>query len=135
VTLPAVDRSAAERITIISERLAVVRAQTVQLSERAQLANMQARDVRTRQVCTHEQQVEQVRVALDAAEQELAGLHTAMLTRGVIEQAKGMLMLHRQCDSDTAFSMLVELSQHSHRKLVEVAQALVASWSSGHAPA
>ena len=49
----------------------------------------------------------------------------AMRSRAVIEQAKGILMGQRQCNSDEAFSILVRLSQQSHRKLRDVAMALV----------
>ena len=72
-----------------------------------------------------------MRATLDAVEHELEGLKTAMLTRGVIEQAKGMLMREHRVDGDEAFRMLVGLSQTSHRKLAEVAEALVREWSSG----
>jgi AmiR/NasT family two-component response regulator len=36
-----------------------------------------------------------------------------------------MLMVQRKCDADAAFDILVQLSQHSHRKLREVAQVVV----------
>ena len=49
----------------------------------------------------------------------------AMKSRAVIEQAKGILMGSRHCDADEAFRILVGLSQHSHRKLRDVAQAIV----------
>jgi GAF domain-containing protein len=49
----------------------------------------------------------------------------AMASRAIIEQAKGVLMSSRRCDADEAFAILVKLSQQSHRKLREVAQALV----------
>jgi GAF domain-containing protein len=49
----------------------------------------------------------------------------AMRSRAVIEQAKGILMGSRRCTADEAFATLIELSQHSHRKLHVVAQALV----------
>ena len=52
-------------------------------------------------------------------------LQTAMRTRAVIEQAKGILMGSRRCTSEQAFSLLVKLSQDSNRKLRDVAQALV----------
>jgi AmiR/NasT family two-component response regulator len=50
-----------------------------------------------------------------------------MRTRAVIEQAKGILMASHAVDSDAAFVMLRNHSQHSGRKLVEVAQAVVDS--------
>ena len=52
-------------------------------------------------------------------------LQTAMESRAVIEQAKGILMGQRRCGSADAFNILVKLSQDSNRKLREVAQALV----------
>jgi AmiR/NasT family two-component response regulator len=125
--------SLADRLAAISNRLITLRDQTSALSVRAQGAAARSHEVRTEQrvVCNHGQQVQQMQVALDAVEHELEGLRTAMLTRGVIEQAKGMLMLQRHIDADAAFRTLVELSQTSHRKLVEVAEALVREWSTG----
>ena len=49
----------------------------------------------------------------------------AMRSRAVIEQAKGILMATRGCSADEAFDLLVRLSQQSHRKLRDVAVALV----------
>jgi GAF domain-containing protein len=49
----------------------------------------------------------------------------AMTTRAVIEQAKGIIMGDRRCSAQDAFDLLVRLSQTSHVKLREVAQALV----------
>lgn len=54
-------------------------------------------------------------------------LQTAMQSRAVIEQAKGVLMGQRRCTAEEAFDILVNLSQHSNRKLRDVAQALVDS--------
>jgi GAF domain-containing protein len=52
-------------------------------------------------------------------------LEAAMASRAVIDQAKGILMGQRRCSAQEAFDLLVELSQHSNRKLRTVAQALV----------
>ena len=52
-------------------------------------------------------------------------LQEALPARAVIEQAKGILMGQRRCDADEAFSILVDLSQRSNRKLRDVAAALV----------
>jgi GAF domain-containing protein len=52
-------------------------------------------------------------------------LQQAMESRAVIEQAKGILMAQRRCNEVAAFSILVRLSQESHRKLRDVATALV----------
>ena len=53
-------------------------------------------------------------------------LADAMKSRAVIEQAKGMLMSSHNCSADEAFQILTRLSQNSHRKLRDVAAALVA---------
>ena len=52
-------------------------------------------------------------------------LQSAMRSRAVIEQAKGVLMGQRRCTSQEAFDVLVGLSQHTNRKLRDVAQAVV----------
>ncbi len=52
-------------------------------------------------------------------------LQTAMQSRAVIEQAKGILMGRQRCTADQAFAQLVALSQRSNRKLRDVAHALV----------
>ena len=61
-------------------------------------------------------------------------LQTAMRSRAVIEQAKGILMGQRLCSAEDAFTILVELSQRSNRKLRDVAEALVSSASPGRQP-
>jgi GAF domain-containing protein len=65
--------------------------------------------------------------ASDLAEQ----MSQAMQSRAVIEQAKGVLIGQRQCSPDEAFDMLVSLSQQSHRKLRDVAQAVVTGFADG----
>lgn len=58
--------------------------------------------------------------------QQLAGqLEEAMATRGVIEQAKGVLMASQGCSADQAFQLLVGMSQRAHIKLHDVARDLV----------
>jgi GAF domain-containing protein len=52
-------------------------------------------------------------------------LDTAMQTRAVIEQAKGILMSQRRCDATEAFNLLAAASQRSNRKLRDIAQAIV----------
>jgi transcriptional regulator with GAF, ATPase, and Fis domain len=53
-------------------------------------------------------------------------METAMRSRAVIEQAKGIIMRDRRCSADEAFTVLTKLSQHSNRKLRDVAVALIA---------
>jgi AmiR/NasT family two-component response regulator len=58
--------------------------------------------------------------------QRLAGqLQEALSTRGVIEQAKGILIARQGCSADQAFQLLVQISQRSHVKLHDVARDLV----------
>ena len=52
-------------------------------------------------------------------------LEKALESRGVIDQAKGVLMGERRISADEAFALLVELSQHSNRKLRDVAEMIV----------
>lgn len=60
-----------------------------------------------------------------------AHLQQAMNSRAVIEQAKGILMARHACTSDDAFRQLTRMSQHSNRKLRDVAAGLVAAVASG----
>ena len=52
---------------------------------------------------------------------------TALDSRDVIGQAKGIIMVRTRVNADAAFSMLVEMSQHSHVPVRIVAQELVDS--------
>jgi AmiR/NasT family two-component response regulator len=100
-----------------------LRAWALEVAERAR-STREASGV----TCNHAAEVEQVQQALTEVEAELNGLRVAMQTRAVIEQAKGMLMAQRGIDADAAFDVLVNLSQTTHRKLVEVASVLVDTW-------
>ena len=60
------------------------------------------------------------------AHQLSQNLATAMQSRAVIEQAKGILMGAQRCSADEAFQILVRASQRENRKLREIAEALVA---------
>jgi AmiR/NasT family two-component response regulator len=53
-------------------------------------------------------------------------LQTAMDSRAVIEQAKGIVMAERRCGPDEAFAFLTAVSQETNRKVRDVAAALVA---------
>lgn len=52
-------------------------------------------------------------------------LKEALSTRGVIEQAKGILVAEQGCSDDEAFGLLVAASQRTHTKLHDVAAELV----------
>jgi GAF domain-containing protein len=54
-------------------------------------------------------------------------LETALASRAVIEQAKGIIMGRQGVDEGTAFDLLRQQSQHTNTKLREVAAALVAT--------
>ncbi|MEH1100512.1 GAF and ANTAR domain-containing protein [Micromonospora sp. CPCC 205561] len=54
-------------------------------------------------------------------------MQTALRSRAVIEQAKGIIMADRRCPPDEAFALLSKLSQETNRKVRDVAQALVAN--------
>jgi GAF domain-containing protein len=53
-------------------------------------------------------------------------MQAAMHSRAVIDQARGILMARHRCDPDAAFAMLREASQHSNRKLRDIAAEIVA---------
>ena len=63
--------------------------------------------------------------ALADAVEEVAGLRTAMETRAVIEQAKGIVMRDQRCTPEEAFRILVQASNVSNRKLRDIAVSLV----------
>jgi AmiR/NasT family two-component response regulator len=71
--------------------------------------------------------VERVR----ALEAEVEQLRTAMASRAVIEQAKGVLMLLTGCRDQVAFDLLTHISSHTHRKVREIASILVGSATGG----
>ncbi|MFJ4681608.1 SpoIIE family protein phosphatase [Kitasatospora sp. NPDC088783] len=64
---------------------------------------------------------------VDRLRTELEGLRTAMRTRAVIEQAKGVLVERLGCTPDQAFDALVRRSQDENRKLAQLAADLVAT--------
>lgn len=58
------------------------------------------------------------------ASRKQANLAVALESRDVIGQAKGILMERYKLDDQQAFEALVAVSQHTHRKLREVAEEL-----------
>ena len=61
------------------------------------------------------------------AERVESNLRTALASRDVIGQAKGILMERYKIDQMRAFDMLVVASQQSHRKLRDIADELAAT--------
>lgn len=125
------DRAAEHHVEEMELHLAQLRQRSEMLGRLAQQANQRAKQARDRprQACNHAEEAREIQATLARVQHELDGLRVAMQTRGVIEQAKGMLMLEHKCSDGEAFEMLVRLSQTSHRKLFEVATTLVATWS------
>ena len=53
-------------------------------------------------------------------------LESALTSRAVIDQAKGMIMISLKCNADEAFGHLVRMSSTRHEKVRDVAQSMVA---------
>jgi hypothetical protein len=68
-------------------------------------------------------------------EEEVNGLRRAMRTRGLIEQAKGVLAERLHCDPETAFGHLSKLSQDTNTPLVDVAADVIDTAAPGMATA
>lgn len=75
--------------------------------------------------------IDAYRLAVEKAE----NLEHALESRGVIEQAKGMIMLQRRCSADDAFQTLVAASQARNKKLREIAQEVVGAATDGNSEA
>ncbi|WP_229904920.1 GAF and ANTAR domain-containing protein [Lentzea cavernae] len=58
---------------------------------------------------------------------QIQSLERALVTRAVIDQAKGVLMAVHKCSADEAFDMLVQRSQHENIKLRDIARNLLDS--------
>jgi len=69
--------------------------------------------------------------AFDAAKTTIEQLETALLSRAIIDQAKGVLMQLRHCTAEEAFDGLVRASQHRHLKLREIAVLVVDAAAAG----
>ena len=114
-----IDRAADERDRAADERERAADERDLAADERDRLADERDRAADERDRTANQR--------ADSAEQEVAGLRLAMDTRAVIEQAKGMVMLSLKIDADAAFQVLVERSQRTNTKLVEVAREIVAA--------
>lgn len=60
------------------------------------------------------------------AKRQIETLQQALVSRSVIDQAKGVLMAVHQVDPDAAFEMLSSVSQTENLKVSRLAQAIVA---------
>lgn len=63
---------------------------------------------------------------LQAMEDELETVRTALTERKVVERAKGLLMAHRRLSEDEAHKMLRQTAMNQKRRLVEVAESVLA---------
>jgi GAF domain-containing protein len=70
-----------------------------------------------------------------AAQNQAAQLRTALVSRAVIDQAKGIIMGARGISADKAFQVLVDQSQQENVKLHDIAARLVASVTAADPPA
>ncbi|UYP19203.1 ATP-binding protein [Rhodococcus sp. Z13] len=67
---------------------------------------------------------------LSTVERESDQLRTALETRSTLSQAVGLLMATFHCDADTAFGKLVGFSQHRNVKVRDLAEQIVADYTS-----
>jgi GAF domain-containing protein len=74
-------------------------------------------------------------VTYTEAAQLAENLQTAMVSRAVIEQAKGIIMAQNRCDAEAAFEILRRASMGRNVKLREVAAGLVAGVTAQQTPA
>ncbi len=63
--------------------------------------------------------------------EEISGLRTALASRDVIGQAKGIVMLLAHVDADRAFALLSRLSQDTNSKLIDVAAVVTHCCTAG----
>lgn len=64
-------------------------------------------------------------VDIDEAHQEIQELRQALLSRSVIDQAKGLVRAWLCCSEDEAFRALTQASQHANVKVRQLAADLV----------
>lgn len=64
---------------------------------------------------------------LAGSHERIDQLTEALETREVIAQAKGIIMAKESCGAEEAFAILRRISQHTHRKLRDVAAEIVGS--------
>lgn len=65
--------------------------------------------------------------SLAGSHERIDQLTEALESREVIAQAKGIIMAKESCDAEEAFAVLRRISQHTHRKLRDVATEIVDS--------
>jgi len=63
---------------------------------------------------------------LQAMEDELETVRSSLHERKLIERAKGLLMAHRQLSEEAAHKTMRQMAMSQNRRLVEVAEAVLA---------
>jgi len=71
---------------------------------------------------------------IDSLQRHVAQLNNAILSREVIDLAKGIIMQLRRCDPEEAFRLLTKQSQRTNRKLRDIATEMVAGAAVAHRP-
>jgi hypothetical protein len=104
-------------------RVAAVRTQAAEL--RAEHARLAAQ--RSRAAGNGGAPADDLQAQIEHLNQLTAQLEEALDSRGVIERAKGILMVVRRCSADEAFNLLRRQSQQDNVKLRLVAQRVVDS--------
>jgi hypothetical protein len=82
-----------------------------------------------------ETEIDLLRTTVRALRDELAGLHRAMASRAVIDQAKGAIRAVSGASSDEAFALLASRSQNANRKLSVIAADVLGALEPTAAPA
>lgn len=110
----------------------VIRSEEIALSVEAEVVLRQFRDALRDTECSDDDTMRRVVEAVvwglrahAAAAAQVRQLREALTSRSTIDQAKGILMAQHQVDADAGFQMLVQLSNNSNVRLVDVARALV----------
>jgi AmiR/NasT family two-component response regulator len=70
--------------------------------------------------------VQQQALRLQAMSDELETARASLNERKLVERAKGLLMAHRRLSEDDAYKTLRRMAMNQNRRLVDVAQAVLA---------
>mgnify|MGYP000418552462 CR=1 FL=1 len=68
---------------------------------------------------------EELELQLREASRQIETLRLALVSRAVIDQAKGVLMVQHGIDAEEAFARLSNVSQHTNVKVAVLAQAVL----------
>jgi hypothetical protein len=89
-------------------------------------AMAETREVQSRELLALADLVDVDIAKLRGAAAEIETLKAALVTRDVIGQAKGILMVTLRCSAEKAFALLTKQSQHENRKLHDIAAEIAA---------